>query len=144
MPEDILLVSILQWSDKLQKLDFQEMVMFLQHLPTHNWTHQELEMVLSRAYMWHSMFNSSPSHLASWRWTINNILNSVPFSSFDNFFPFFLIFICPSTWFVTFERTFSLILVQKRPSNVLFSVVKSVACNICIVRHSFVYLPDKG
>ncbi|KAJ9189008.1 hypothetical protein P3X46_000351 [Hevea brasiliensis] len=56
---------LLTWSDKLQKLDFQELVMFLQHLPTHNWTHQELEMVLSRAYMWHSMFNSSPSHLAS-------------------------------------------------------------------------------
>ncbi|XP_050235574.1 GTPase-activating protein GYP1 [Mercurialis annua] len=56
---------LLTWSDKLQKLEFQEMVMFLQHLPTQNWTHQELEMVLSRAYMWHSMFNSSPSHLAS-------------------------------------------------------------------------------
>ncbi|KAK3005241.1 hypothetical protein RJ639_015922 [Escallonia herrerae] len=56
---------LLHWSDKLQKLDFQEMVMFLQHLPTQNWTHLELEMVLSRAYMWHAMFNSSPSHLAS-------------------------------------------------------------------------------
>ncbi|GAV73546.1 RabGAP-TBC domain-containing protein, partial [Cephalotus follicularis] len=55
---------LLTWSDKLQGLDFQELVMFLQHLPTENWTHQELEMVLSRAYMWHSMFNSSPSHLA--------------------------------------------------------------------------------
>lgn len=56
---------LLTWSEKLQKLDFQEMVMFLQHLPTHTWTHQELEMVLSRAYMWHSMFNNCPSHLAS-------------------------------------------------------------------------------
>ncbi|CAA6663874.1 unnamed protein product [Spirodela intermedia] len=56
---------LLTWSDALQKYDFQEMVMFLQHLPTHGWTHQELEMVLSRAYMWHAMFNSSPSHLAS-------------------------------------------------------------------------------
>ncbi|XP_059632949.1 GTPase-activating protein GYP1 [Cornus florida] len=56
---------LLTWSDKLQKLDFQEMVMFLQHLPTQNWTHLELEMVLSRAYMWHTMFNSCPSHLAS-------------------------------------------------------------------------------
>ncbi|KAM3750221.1 hypothetical protein ACB098_04G021500 [Castanea mollissima] len=56
---------LLTWSDKLQKLDFQELVMFLQHLPTQNWTHQELEMVLSRAFMWHSMFNNSPSHLAS-------------------------------------------------------------------------------
>ncbi|KAL8130417.1 hypothetical protein V2J09_019572 [Rumex salicifolius] len=56
---------LLTWSDKLQKLDFQEMVMFLQHLPTHNWTDQELEIVLSRAFMWHAMFNSCPSHLAS-------------------------------------------------------------------------------
>ncbi|KAI4368300.1 hypothetical protein MLD38_016874 [Melastoma candidum] len=56
---------LLTWSDELQKLDFQEMVMFLQHLPTHNWTDAELEMVLSRAFMWHSMFNNSPSHLAS-------------------------------------------------------------------------------
>ncbi|GLT91596.1 hypothetical protein SLE2022_094760 [Rubroshorea leprosula] len=56
---------LLTWSEKLQKLDFQELVMFLQHLPTFNWTHQELEMVLSRAFMWHSMFKSSPSHLAS-------------------------------------------------------------------------------
>ncbi|KAK9725148.1 hypothetical protein RND81_05G125200 [Saponaria officinalis] len=56
---------LLTWSDKLQKLDFQEMVMFLQHLPTLNWADQELEMVLSRAFMWHTMFNSSPSHLAS-------------------------------------------------------------------------------
>nr|XP_029122411.1 TBC1 domain family member 22B [Elaeis guineensis] len=56
---------LLTWSDELLKLDFQEMVMFLQHLPTQNWTHHELEMVLSRAYMWHVMFNNSPSHLAS-------------------------------------------------------------------------------
>lgn len=67
LPEFLVYISaslLLTWSDKLQKLDFQEMVMFLQHLPTHNWTHQELEMVLSRAYMWHAMFQSSPSHLA--------------------------------------------------------------------------------
>ncbi|XP_048435808.1 GTPase-activating protein GYP1 isoform X2 [Pyrus x bretschneideri] len=56
---------LLTWSDKLVKLEFQELVMFLQHLPTDNWTHQDLEIVLSKAFVWHSMFNSSPSHLAS-------------------------------------------------------------------------------
>ncbi|KAL7608812.1 hypothetical protein Lser_V15G13400 [Lactuca serriola] len=56
---------LLTWSDKLLKLDFQEMVMFLQHLPTHNWNYQELEMVLSRAFMWHTMFDSCPNHLAT-------------------------------------------------------------------------------
>nr|GEU42166.1 hypothetical protein [Tanacetum cinerariifolium] len=56
---------LLTWSDKLLKLDFQEMVMFLQHLPTNNWGDQELEMVLSRAFMWHTMFDSCPNHLAT-------------------------------------------------------------------------------
>ncbi|KAE9588121.1 putative Rab-GTPase-TBC domain-containing protein [Lupinus albus] len=56
---------LLTWSDKIQKLDFQELVMFLQHLPTENWSDQELEIVLSRAFMWHSMFNNSPSHLST-------------------------------------------------------------------------------
>ncbi|KAH7681252.1 Ypt/Rab-specific GTPase-activating protein GYP1 protein [Dioscorea alata] len=56
---------LLTWSNMLLKLEFQEMVMFLQHLPTQNWTHHELEMVLSRAFMWHAMFDRSPSHLAS-------------------------------------------------------------------------------
>ncbi|XP_043717218.1 TBC1 domain family member 22B-like isoform X2 [Telopea speciosissima] len=68
LPDFLVYISasfLLTWSDKLQKLDFQEMVLFLQHLPTHNWTHHELEMVLSRAYMWHTMFNSCPSHLSS-------------------------------------------------------------------------------
>ncbi|WOL15596.1 GTPase-activating protein GYP1-like [Canna indica] len=68
LPDFLVYISaslLLTWSDKLQKLDFQEMVMFLQHLPTEGWSHDELEMVLSRAFMWHSMFSSSPSHLAS-------------------------------------------------------------------------------
>ncbi|XP_074571418.1 GTPase-activating protein gyp1-like [Curcuma longa] len=68
LPDFLVYISaslLLTWSDKLQKFDFQEMVMFLQHLPTEDWTHHELEMVLSRAFMWHTMFSSSPSHLAS-------------------------------------------------------------------------------
>ncbi|KAJ0977103.1 hypothetical protein J5N97_012577 [Dioscorea zingiberensis] len=68
LPDFLVYISasfLLTWSDKLLKLEFQEMVMFLQHLPTQNWTHHELEMVLSRAYMWHAMFDRSPSHLAS-------------------------------------------------------------------------------
>lgn len=56
---------LLTWSEQLQRLDFQEMVLLLQHLPTQNWTHQELEMVLSRAFMWHAMFDHAPSHLSS-------------------------------------------------------------------------------
>lgn len=68
LPDFLVYISasfLLTWSRELQKLDFQEMVMFLQHLPTQNWGHVELEMVLSRAFMWHAMFNNCPSHLAN-------------------------------------------------------------------------------
>ncbi|KAJ0973025.1 hypothetical protein J5N97_020984 [Dioscorea zingiberensis] len=47
LPDFLVYISasfLLTWSDKLQKLEFQEMVMFLQHLPTNNWTHHELEV----------------------------------------------------------------------------------------------------
>lgn len=56
---------MLTWTEKLCSLDFQEMVIFLQHLPTRRWSHQELEMVLSRAFMWRVMFDRSPNHLHS-------------------------------------------------------------------------------
>ncbi|GAA0144321.1 GTPase-activating protein [Lithospermum erythrorhizon] len=68
LPDFLVYISasfLLTWSDELLKLDFPEMVMFLQHLPTQSWSHIELEMVLSRAYMWHTMFNNSPSHLVN-------------------------------------------------------------------------------
>lgn len=56
---------MLTWSEQVQQMDFQEMVLFLQHVPTKRWSEKELEMVLSRAFMWRVMFNRSPSHLNS-------------------------------------------------------------------------------
>ncbi|CAI5472607.1 unnamed protein product [Closterium sp. Yama58-4] len=56
---------LLTWSEQLQQMDFQEMVLFLQHVPTKRWTEKELDMVLSRAFMWRVMFNRSPRHLNS-------------------------------------------------------------------------------
>jgi hypothetical protein len=51
------------FSDKLCNLDFTEMVIFIQHLPTHDWTAREIEMLLSQAYMLKELYDSSPSHL---------------------------------------------------------------------------------
>lgn len=53
---------LLQWSDELRGLDFQEILMFLQHLPTSAWDHSELEIILSKAHMWRIMFGRAPSH----------------------------------------------------------------------------------
>ena len=43
----------------------QEMVLFLQKLPTTEWDEKDIEMVLSRAYMLRASFNDARSHLQS-------------------------------------------------------------------------------
>jgi TBC1 domain family member 2 len=39
------------WSPKLKTLEFGEMIMFIQNLPTNEWTLNEIETLLSQAYM---------------------------------------------------------------------------------------------
>eukprot|EP00899_Mesostigma_viride_P003315 jgi/Mesvir1/12985/Mv05995-RA.1 len=54
---------LLTWSEQLRGLEFQDMLLFLQHMPTDKWTSQEMEMVLSQAFIWRTMFDKSPNHL---------------------------------------------------------------------------------
>lgn len=54
---------LVKWSDKLIKMDFQEIMMFLQSLPTRNWTEKDIELLLSEAYIWQSLFKGSAAHL---------------------------------------------------------------------------------
>jgi TBC1 domain family member 2 len=42
----------------------QELVLFLQRLPTAEWGEHNIESVLSRAYMWRASFNDARSHLS--------------------------------------------------------------------------------
>ena len=37
--------------------------MFLQALPTRNWTEKDIELLLSEAFIWQSLFKGSSSHL---------------------------------------------------------------------------------
>ncbi|PMB72927.1 GTPase-activating protein gyp1 [Beauveria bassiana] len=54
---------LVKWSDKLVKMDFQEIMMFLQSLPTKNWTEKDIELLLSEAYIWQSLYKGSAAHL---------------------------------------------------------------------------------
>lgn len=54
---------LVKWSSKLQKMDFQEIMMFLQALPTRDWTSKDIELLLSEAYIWQSLFKNSAAHL---------------------------------------------------------------------------------
>lgn len=39
--------------------------MFLQALPTRGWTEKDIELLLSEAYIWQSLFRGSSAHLRS-------------------------------------------------------------------------------
>ncbi|KAL9095387.1 MAG: hypothetical protein Q9165_002258 [Trypethelium subeluteriae] len=54
---------LVKWSDKLAKMDFSEIMMFLQALPTREWTEKEIELLLSEAFIWQSLFKGSSAHL---------------------------------------------------------------------------------
>ena len=44
-------------------MDFQEVMMFLQALPTREWTEKDIELLLSEAFIWHSLYGGSAAHL---------------------------------------------------------------------------------
>ncbi|CAO3680342.1 unnamed protein product [Umbelopsis ramanniana] len=51
------------WSVQLKQMDFQDIMIFLQQVPTSNWKEKDIELLLSQAYMWKSLFHNAPNHL---------------------------------------------------------------------------------
>ncbi|KAJ8660970.1 hypothetical protein O0I10_003192 [Lichtheimia ornata] len=54
---------LVKWSSQLRSQDFQGIMLFLQQLPTQNWQAKDVELLLSEAYMWKTLFHNAPSHL---------------------------------------------------------------------------------
>ena len=54
---------LVKWSDQLLKMDFGEIMLFLQHLPSKEWTEKDVELLLSEAFIWQSLFKGSNAHL---------------------------------------------------------------------------------
>ncbi|PWZ01837.1 RabGAP/TBC [Testicularia cyperi] len=55
-------VFLHKWTEKLQTMDFQGIIMFLQSLPTQGWSDKDAEMLLSEAFMYKTLFGNS-AHL---------------------------------------------------------------------------------
>ena len=55
---------LMKFVSQLKQMDFQEIVIFLQKLPTEKWTIKDVETLLSQAYIYQSWFHSSPHHLS--------------------------------------------------------------------------------
>lgn len=53
---------LIKWSDQLMNMDFQEIITFLQNPPTKTWQETDIEMLLSEAYIWQSLYKDATSH----------------------------------------------------------------------------------
>lgn len=56
---------LLHWSDELKQMDFQEIVLHLQHLPTAEWSDKDVETLISQAYIWMTLYNDAKGHLGA-------------------------------------------------------------------------------
>jgi hypothetical protein len=54
---------LVKWSREILQMDFQEIMMFLQALPTKDWDEKDIELLLSEAYMWQSFYKDATAHL---------------------------------------------------------------------------------
>ena len=54
---------LLHWSPQLKKLEFQDLMLFLQRLPTSRWDSKDIELLLSQAFLYKSYYHDSISHL---------------------------------------------------------------------------------
>jgi len=55
---------LLSWAPQLREMEFQDLIMFLQRMPTQGWNEGDVELVLSRAYMWRASFKGASSHFS--------------------------------------------------------------------------------
>lgn len=51
------------WEREVEADYPQEIMMFLQALPTKQWTDKDIELLLSEAFIWQSLFQDSRAHL---------------------------------------------------------------------------------
>ena len=54
---------LIKFSSELKEKDFQEIILFLQNPPTSSWTEKDVELMLSEAYIWQSLYKNASAHL---------------------------------------------------------------------------------
>ena len=54
---------LIKFSGDLKEKDFQEILLFLQSPPTSNWKEKDIELMLSEAFMWQTLYKNAAAHL---------------------------------------------------------------------------------
>jgi len=56
---------LLKWSLKLKKMAFTDIMLFLQNMPTKEWSDKDIEMILSEAFVFKTLYEDTHGHFAS-------------------------------------------------------------------------------
>ncbi|EIW73335.1 hypothetical protein TREMEDRAFT_70952 [Tremella mesenterica DSM 1558] len=56
---------LVKYSERLRDMDFQEMIIFLQNLPTQSWTDHDVQLLLSEAYVLKTVWQGAENHFAN-------------------------------------------------------------------------------
>lgn len=56
---------LLKWSKKLKKMGFQDIMVFLQSMPTKDWSEKDIEMIVAEAYVFMTLYEDSKGHLTN-------------------------------------------------------------------------------
>ena len=54
---------LIRFSKELKLKDFQEILLFLQNPPTSSWKEKDVELMLSEAYIWQTLYKNAAAHL---------------------------------------------------------------------------------
>lgn len=54
---------LIKFSAELKEGDFQEIILFLQNPPTTGWKEKDIELMLSEAFIWQSLYKNASAHL---------------------------------------------------------------------------------
>lgn len=54
---------LVRFSSVLREMEFQEIIMFLQSPPSKGWSEKDVELMLSEAFIWQSLYKSAGAHL---------------------------------------------------------------------------------
>lgn len=54
---------LIKFTNELKQKDFQEILLFLQNPPTSVWTEKDVELMLSEAFIWQSLYKNATAHL---------------------------------------------------------------------------------
>eukprot|EP00397_Hematodinium_sp_SG-2012_P044982 GEMP01050377.1.p1 GENE.GEMP01050377.1~~GEMP01050377.1.p1 ORF type:complete len:338 (+),score=46.52 GEMP01050377.1:28-1014(+) len=57
-------VFLVYWSPQLRVMDFQQLLIFMQRLPTGSWGSNEIETLLAEAYVLKTLFSAAPRHFS--------------------------------------------------------------------------------